>query len=69
MIGRRPSRDRLSMRPWPISPLAPVMRTTGLRTMMTSCPAGDPAKEPQFRPSGPAEARDVRIFDTPGGRE
>jgi hypothetical protein len=36
---------------------------------MTSCPAGNPAKEHQFRPSGPAEARDVRIFDTPGGRE
>ena len=69
MIGPPAVAARLSMRPWPISPPAPVMRTTGLRIMMTSCPAGDPAKEPQFRPSGPAEARDVRVFDTPGGRE
>ena len=32
MIGRRPSFARLSIRPWPISPLAPVISTTGLRT-------------------------------------
>ena len=32
MIGRWPSCASRSIRPWPISPLAPVIRTTGLRS-------------------------------------
>src|SRR5215470_6882637 len=36
MIARERSPASRSMRPWPISPLAPVSRTTGLRTR-TSC--------------------------------
>ena len=42
--GGRPSRAA-SIRPWPISPLAPVMSTTGLRSMLSLLCA--PRRAPQ----------------------
>ncbi len=48
MIGRSVSFASEWMRPWPISPEAPVMSTTGLRSMGTLLSTGGPMMPPSL---------------------